>query len=71
MKTLGGYIIESFVKLEKPILNGILEPHIYQGIIKNVPMSDNDEDFLVTWDKFGRCNNNARKDCYIDVKTIK
>jgi len=62
MKTKGGFIIENFRKLETPIEHGILEPHIYEGLVKNIPTVKNNR-----WDKFGRCSNFQREDCFIEV----
>lgn len=68
MKTKGGFIIENFKTLETPIEHGILEPHIYGGLVKNVPTTDDKfEDFVITWDKFGKCSNWKRSDCFIEV----
>ena len=68
MKTKGGFIIENFKKLEIPIEHGILEPHIYEGLVKNIPTYDNKkEDFIITWDKFGKCLNLLREDCFIEI----
>lgn len=68
MKTKGGFIIENFKKLDPPIIHGILEPHIFEGLVKNVPTVNNDqEDFTITWDKFGMCSNLQRPDCFIEV----
>jgi len=68
MKTKGGFIIENFKTLETPIERGILEPHIYEGLVKNIPTVKNKkEDFVITWDKFGRCSNFQREDCFIEV----
>lgn len=74
MKTLGGYVIEDFQKLEEPIERNILEPHIYKGFVRNVPIYSEGEtkfiDDTVTWDKFGRCSNIERTDCFILVNEI-
>lgn len=72
MKTNGGFKIKNFKELKKPIKHGALEPHIYEGLVKNVPtIGDKKEDYLITWDKFGRCANWNRSDCFINVKEIK
>lgn len=71
MKTKGGFTIENFKILEAPIEHGILEPHIYTGLAKNVPRTgDDSRDYLLTWDKFGRCSNFQREDCFIEVSEI-
>ena len=74
MKTRGNYEIENFKVLRKPVRNGNLEePHIYSGKVLKVPdMIGNGEcsTFNITWDKFGRCSNWSREDCFIDVNNI-
>ena len=76
MVTKAGYIIENFEILEKPIDRNNLEPHIYWGLVKQVPLpAENEkekkfEDIEITWDKFGRCSNLKRTDCFIDVDKI-
>ncbi len=75
MKTKGNYKIENFIILDTPIFNGNLEPHIYKGSIIGLPktkLSANKEFITVetTWDKFGRCPNWSREDCFIDIKYI-
>ncbi len=70
MKTKGGYEIENFRKLEEPIENGILESQIYSGLVKQVPWRTGGfrpENQEITWDRFGRCRNWGREDCFIDV----
>lgn len=68
MKTIGGYEVVNFKKLEKPIEHGMLEPHIYSGVIKDVPtVKGKKQDFETTWDKFGRCSNWQREDCFIVI----
>lgn len=71
MKTKSGLQVKDFKKLKTPIENGILEPHIYEGTILNVPTktthNETFRDFYCTWDKFGRCSNFNRQDCFIDV----
>ena len=72
MKTNGGYIITKFKKLDKVIKNGILEPHIYSGIV-DIPNYEGEikKQQKVTWDKFGRVlNSNRWHDCNIDVSSI-
>lgn len=78
MKTKGGYEVQDFKKLETPINNGILEPHLYEGIVKDVPkmisqgesnwkvIGGEAEDMKITWDQFGRCSNWNREDCFIE-----
>jgi len=59
----------NFKKLEKEIKKGILEPHIYEGIV-DIPNYDGEieQNQLITWDKFGRVSNpNRWHDCNIDV----
>lgn len=72
MKTLGGYNIINFKKLDTPIENGILEAHIYSGTVLGVPshIDGHSTNFDITWDKFGRCQNWQRKDCFIDMNYI-
>lgn len=66
-KTRGGYKVDDFRELESPISHGILEPHIYEGILRNVPnISGKTKDITLTWDRFGRCSNWNREDCFID-----
>lgn len=72
MKTKGGYEVINFKQLDEPIKKGILEPHIYEGIIKDCPFGDNiKQDVYLTWDKFGRCNNWSREDCFIGLVELK
>ncbi len=77
MVTIGGYEIESFRKLEIPINNGNLEPHVYSGKVVDVPTLLNKktgktecQTYEITWDRFGRCSNWNRKDCFIDVDLL-
>lgn len=76
METIKGYTIENFKKLDEPIHKGILEHHIYGGNIKNVPVLRYGKlineylDFYCTWDKFGRCSNWRREDCFINIESI-
>lgn len=60
IKTDGGYEIIDFKKLETPIDRNILEPHIYEGTI--ILETGNQ---YCTWDKYGRCSNWERTDCFI------
>jgi hypothetical protein len=72
MKTTGGFEIINFRKLEKPIEFNIKEPHIYEGNILNLNRGHEVVGIqYCTWDKFGRCSNWKREDCFIDVKNIK
>ena len=67
MKTNGGYKVVNFKKLEKEIKRGILESHIYEGIV-DVPNFYGETNQKVTWDRFGRVSNpNRWHDCSIDV----
>ena len=74
MKTKSGLEIQNFKKLRTPIAHGILETHIYEGTIVGVPLKTSQDgatiDFYCTWDKFGRCSNFEREDCFIDVAQI-
>lgn len=72
MFTKGNYKIENFKKLDEPIKRGILEPHIYSGKVIDVPhvWKEGVGSYEITWDKFGRCNNWNREDCFIDVSKI-
>lgn len=71
MKTLGGYDVINFKKLKTPIDRNVLEPHIYEGIIVNLKRYDGEnKDQYLTWDKFGRCSNFERRDCFIDINKI-
>lgn len=67
MKTKSGHEIQNFKKLEIPIDRHILEPHIYEGTIINLDSGFGEKDTYCTWDKFGRCSNFRRSDCFIDV----
>jgi hypothetical protein len=71
-KTIGGFEIKDFKVLEKPIDRHILEPHIYEGtILKSHKDTDgNDVDQYCTWDRFGKCSNWKRSDCFIDVSGL-
>lgn len=73
MFTKGNYKIENFKKLDVPIKRGILEPHIYSGKVLDLPNGYNKGTYTceITWDKFGRCSNWLRQDCFIDVSKIK
>jgi hypothetical protein len=72
MKTKGGFEIENFKILKNPIENHILESHIYGGDIIDFEYSSNTiiKRYYCTWDKFGRCTNWNRSDCFIDIKDI-
>ena len=70
MKTTGGYYILDFEELEKPIDHGNLEPHIFKGTVVRVPDSEKTSDYEITWDKFGKCANWKRSDCFIDPQVI-
>lgn len=69
VRTNGGFIIENFEILEEPIPK-FSGPHIYGGLVKDVPIADHKEDFYITWDENGRCSNKSRKDCFIDVSFL-
>lgn len=71
MTTKGGYEVIKFKQLEEPIVSShYLEPHVYEGIVKNCPFGDNiKQDIYLTWDKLGRCNNWSRTDCFIEIKS--
>ena len=71
-KTIGGLEIKDFKILDKPIDRHILEPHIYEGtILKSHKDTDgNYVDQYCTWDKFGKCSNWKRSDCFIDVSGL-
>jgi hypothetical protein len=78
MKTKGGFKVEKFKKLQQPILQGNLEPMIYEGFVKGItflfPVESGEKDTFdqtVKWDRYGRCNNWARKDCFIKIPTRK
>lgn len=68
METKSKLPIENFKRLDPPLRRGNLEPHIYQGLVKNVLTLGQYCDHLVTWDKHGRCSNLNRSDCFIDVE---
>lgn len=70
-KTIGGFEIKDFKVLEKPIDRHILEPHIYEGTIvlpRKTGHNETIEDVYCTWDRFGKCSNWERGDCFIDVR---
>ena len=71
-KTIGGLEIKDFKILDKPIDRHILEPHIYEGtILKSHKDADgNYVDQYCTWDRFGKCSNWQRSDCFIDVSSL-
>lgn len=71
-KTIGGFKIKDFKVLEKPIDRHILEPHIYEGTILNShkDVNGNYVDQYCTWDRFGKCKNWKRSDCFIDVSGL-
>lgn len=72
-KTVGGYNVEDFKILDQPVKRGILPEHIYSGTIKDVPSPHGvpTKDYYCEWDAIGRCSNYERKDCFIDVSTLK
>lgn len=74
MKTQGGHEITNFKKLDEPIERGVLEPHIYSGNIKlteSIMVSNfKEEDIEITWDRFGKCSNFNRPDCFISEKDL-
>lgn len=61
--TKGGFEILKFKKLEQPIERGILEPMIYEGKVKTPDLGE----IEILWDKFGRCSNFDRFDCFVDT----
>lgn len=61
--TKGGFEILKFEKLEQPIERGLLEPMIYQGEVKTTDLGT----IEILWDKFGRCSNFNRVDCFVDA----
>lgn len=65
--TLGGFIVEEFKKLDKPLKRGILKPHIYEGYILNC--NDKERQYC-TWDDLGRCGNFSREDCFINIASM-
>lgn len=71
-KTIGGFEIKDFKVLEKPIDRHILEPHIYEGTIlkSHKDTEGNYVDTYCTWDRFGKCSNWKRSDCFIDVSGL-
>lgn len=72
-KTIGGFEIKDFKVLEKPIDRQILEPHIYEGtIVLPIKIGNNEtiKDVYCTWDRFGKCSNWERGDCFIDVSGL-
>lgn len=72
MKTKGNFKIENFRKLDEPVKRGLLEPHIYSGKVIDVPKiyAEGFDTYEITWDKFGRCSNWNREDCFIDVDNL-
>ena len=71
-KTIGGLEIKDFKVLEKQIDRHILEPHIYEGTIlkSHKDWHGNYVDQYCTWDRFGKCANWKRSDCFIDVSGL-
>jgi hypothetical protein len=67
MKTKGGFKVKNFKKLDVPIERGMLDPHIYEGLVMGVTMNDKKENIIITWDKVGRCANFQRSDCFIEI----
>jgi len=67
MKTKAGFEIKDFKKLEQPIDRHMLEPHIYEGTIVGLEYGTRKADTHCTWDKFGKCSNFQREDCFIDI----
>lgn len=71
-KTIAGYEVTNFEKLEIPLEIYGREPHIYGGNVK-LPSSDGSHrnhitgKFYCTWDKFGKCANWQKKDYFINV----
>lgn len=70
--TIGGFEIKNLKLLKTSIERGVLEPPIYEGTIKNLninPAQDIPDvrDVYCTWDKYGKCSNWSREDCFIDV----
>ena len=75
MKTKGGYEIINFEILKTPIEHRILESHLYKGTVVDFPSDQNDPNSKkktseITWDKFGRCSNFNRPDCFFHPSTI-
>ncbi len=67
MKTKGGFEVKNFKKLDVPIERGMLNPHIYEGLVMDVTMNDKKENIIITWDKLGKCANFQRSDCFIEI----
>lgn len=70
--TIGGFEIEDLKLLETPVERGVLEPHIYEGTIKSINVNPAQGvpdilDVYCTWDKYGKCSNWSREDCFINV----
>jgi hypothetical protein len=71
-KTIAGYEVTNFEKLEIPFEIYGSEPHIYGGNVE-LPNSDGNHrnhitnKFYCTWDKFGKCANWQKTDYFINV----
>lgn len=71
MKTKGGFIITNFIVLKEPLRISILEPFIYKGTITgNIYNRDECIDVHVLWNKYGKCSNYNREDCFIDDESL-
>lgn len=66
-QTKGGFEVVDFRLLKRPLVSEGKPDHIYVGTIKNLVMGMECMDIEVTWDAEGKCYNDSRKDCYIDV----
>ena len=64
--TNGGFRIVTFERKANPVSRGVLEPLIYEGFVE---LSDN-HPMLIEWDRFGRCSNLQREDCFVDLKKL-
>lgn len=74
MKTKGGFKVIRFKKIKYPDRDTNLEPLIFEGLVQDIPFLFPVEhgeketfDSIVKWDKFGRCRNIARQDCFIEI----
>ena len=72
VKTVGGFNVRFFRKIEPIELQfNPKEPHIYAGILTyKVPNKKDLVTIECTWNELGKCVNDRRTDCFLDLKTI-
>lgn len=68
MKTNGGFEIQNF-QLDPEFNTTNNYPFKYMGLVKNVPFleSEGKADYICHWSERGKCRNESRTDCFIDV----